>query len=153
MKSILAALALLSTAGSAAASGALGCTAEDKAVKFDLAADVTHGAVSPISKFHGTVEIGDEDAAQDLRRLDLSAADLSQYWLDAQELRLLVRKRLVTDKPSDSADLEIKTLSLGEDNEGHFEGGYKLTIHDLDETGAGQENTLTFTGKASCFAE
>ncbi|MCC2687925.1 MAG: hypothetical protein K0S21_728 [Rhizobiaceae bacterium] len=144
---------LLLTAIEAAASGAIGCGAEDHAASFDLAAGVTHGMGAPTFNFRGDLEILDETVAEDLRRLSFEDRHLAQYWLDGDELRLLVFREREAEAQYGSVELTIRTKARGEEDAGSYEGAYEIEVYDLGESGHGEGKTLILTGEVSCFAE
>jgi hypothetical protein len=144
---------LVLTAVEAAASGALGCGAEDEASSFELAAGLTRGMGSPTFNFRGDLEILDQSVAEDLRKVSFEDRHLAQYWLDDEELRLLVFREREGEAAYGSVELTIRTKARGEDDTGSYEGTYEIEVYDLGQGGSGEGRTLTLTGEVSCFAE
>jgi hypothetical protein len=139
--------ALLSAAGSAAASGGLSCEIEDKSARIAIMSGVTHGMGSPVFNFKGALEILDSAVTDDLRKAEFDG--LTQYWLDGQDLRLWLYRERAADKPHGYVELTILT-QVGEDDEGVYSGSYKLAVSDYS-TDEGQN--WNFEGPISCFVE
>jgi hypothetical protein len=143
---------LVILAGEAAASGGIGCGAEDQSASFELAAGVTRGMGGPTFNFRGDLEILDRTVAEDLRKLSFEDRHLAQYWLDGDELRLLVFSEREGEGLYGSVELTIRTRARGNDDAGSYEGSYEIEVYDLGTSG-GEGKTLTLTGVVSCFAE
>src|SRR4051812_8890326 len=90
MRAIVCAATLLSSVGAALASGGIWCSADDKAVKFQVEAGVTRGMGGPTFNFRGDLEILGRPAGDSRRKTVFEDSNLAQYWLDDKELRLLV---------------------------------------------------------------
>jgi hypothetical protein len=90
MRTIFGVTTLLLSAGSAFATGGIWCSAEDAAVKFLVEAGVTRGMGGPTFNFRGDLEILGRPVGDDLRNTVFEDSNLTQYWLDGKELRLLV---------------------------------------------------------------
>jgi hypothetical protein len=140
--------ALLSTAGSAAASGGLSCDVEDKDVRIAVSSGVTRGMGSPIFNFRATLEILDEAVTEDLRKTEFEGAHVAQYWLDDQGLRLLLYRERAGDKPHGYVELTI--LTQAGDDEGVYGGTYKLSVFDYSNE---KDQSWTFEAPISCFVE
>jgi hypothetical protein len=150
MRGVLCLLVATLAAGPALAAGGLSCEAKDKAVKFSVESGVTHGMGGPVFNFRGTLEVLDKAVAKDLRKISFSQAELTQYWLDADDLRLLLYRERTGDKPHGYVSIEIKTKSV---DEGSYRGRYGLTVFDTTEGSEGEGKMINHEGKVSCMAE
>jgi hypothetical protein len=143
---------LLSTAA-ASASGGISCSADDAAAKFELMAGVTRGMGGPVFSFQGDVEILDQTVAEDLRKLSFERSHLAQYWLDGEELRLLLYRERDGDKAHGFVELTIRTKVKGEADEGVYDGTYELQVFDTGDSSSAEGKTQSFPGTVSCFVE
>ena len=76
----------------------ISCGANDAAVKLtsrELAS--LAGMGSPVFDLRGEIEILDRPVAEDLRKVSFDDAHLAQYWLDGEELRLIVYREREAD--------------------------------------------------------
>jgi hypothetical protein len=151
MRSIIAIAAFVSAANTTAASGGLSCDVEDKSVRVSIASGVTHGMGSPIFNFAGKLEVLDKTVAEDLQKAEFSDAHVAQYWLDEQNLRLLLYREREGDKPHGYVELLIQTQAG--DNEGLYGGSYKMTVFDTTGDTSAEGKTVTADGEVSCFVE
>lgn len=150
MRAIMTAMSILLAAGPAVASGGLSCGAKDEAVKLTIESGVTRGMGSPVFDFRGEIEILDNAVAQDLRRMSFDKAHLAQYWLDGEELRLIVYREREADKPHGYVEVMVKTKS---GDEGDYIGQYSVTVFDMADAAAGEGKTFNFSGRATCLVE
>ncbi|WP_245235584.1 hypothetical protein [Mesorhizobium erdmanii] len=88
MRTIICVTMLFLSASTAHATGGIWCSVDDAAVKFQVDAGVTTGLGSPTFNFRGDVEIKARLADDQLRKTTFENSNLTQYWLDAKELRL-----------------------------------------------------------------
>ena len=135
------------------ASGGISCSAEDKAASFELMAGVTHGMGSPVFSFTGELQILDAAVAEDLRKQVFEQGNLAQYWLDGEELRLLLYREREADKLFGSVELTVRARTRGDEDAGVYEGTYGLAVFDMGESGTGEGRELNFSGDVSCFVE
>lgn len=143
-------MSILLVAGPAGASGGLSCSAKDEAVKLTIESGVARGMGSPVFNFRGEIEILDKSVAEDLRKISFDGSHLAQYWLDGEELRLIVYREREADKPHGYVEVMVKTRS-GDD--GDYIGQYAVTIYDTDGISGGEGKTFNFTGRATCLVE
>ncbi len=153
MRLTLGIAVLFMSAGAASASGGLTCSADDKAVKFELMAGVTRGMGGPVFSLQGGVEILDRTVAEDLRKLSFERSHLAQYWLDGEELRLLLYRERDGDKAHGFVELIIRTKVKGEEDEGVYDGTYELQVFDTGDASSAEGKTQSITGAVSCFVE
>lgn len=150
MRAIITAMSILLAAGPAVASGGLSCGAKDEAVKLTIESGVTRGMGSPVFDFRGEIEILDNAVAQDLRKMSFDKAHLAQYWLDGEELRLIVYREREADKPHGYVEVMVKTKS---GDEGDYIGQYSVTVFDMADATGGEGKTFNFSGRATCLVE
>ncbi|MEJ6782228.1 hypothetical protein [Aminobacter sp. Piv2-1] len=150
MRAIMTAMSILLAAGPAVASGGLSCGAKDEAVKLAIESGVTRGMGSPVFDFRGEIEILDNAVAQDLRKMSFDKAHLAQYWLDGEELRLIVYREREADKPHGYVEVMVKTKS---GDEGDYIGQYSVTVFDMADATGGEGKTFNFSGRATCLVE
>ncbi len=132
------------------ASGGLWCTADDAKVKFEVESGITRGLGNPLFNFRGELEILDKAVADDLRKTKFDINNLTQHWLDADELKMVLYWERTSEMPFGLVDLLIETKSV---DEATYEGKYTLTVSDMNGDTTGEGKTFTFDGKASCGAE
>ena len=136
------------------ASGGVHCSADADGVAFDVEGGVSRGMGAALFSFEGKLEIADMPVASDLARMAFAREHVAQYWLDGEDLRLLLYREREGDKPHGHVELTIETKTPpGGDGEGTYEGEYRLAVYDLGQQATGEGETATFAGKVSCFAE
>lgn len=145
-------LALSLFASPAMASGGLSCTADDGKVGFDIQAGVTRGMGGPVFSLAGELTIKGGDVAADLAKTKFERDNLAQYWLDGEELRLLLYKERAEGEFG-SVELTVRTKALGEEDEGSYAGDYALQVFESTGEGSGDSRTTDFAGKVECTAE
>lgn len=150
MRTIFCATTLLLTAGSAFATGGIWCSAEDAAVTFRVEAGVTRGMGGPTFNFRGDLEILGRPIGDDLRKTVFDGSNLTQYWLDGKELRLLVYREHEVANTYSSVELTIMTKAS---EEGTYDGHYSLAIYEGTADTGGDGMPAALTGKVSCGAE
>jgi hypothetical protein len=150
MRAIICTTALVLSAGTAFATGGIWCSADDAAVKFQLDAGVTTGMGGPTFNFRCDLEILGRPAGDGLRKAVFEDSNLTQYWLDDKELRLLVYREHEVANTYSSVELTILTKAS---DEGVYDGQYTLAVYDgatdVDKDG----KPVELTGKVSCGAE
>ena len=150
MRSLIVGACLLAGVGPAAASGGLSCDTKDKAIRLSIESGVTRGMGSPIFNFRGTLQLNDRRVADDLRKTQFEQEHVAQYWLDGKNLRLLLYRERVGNKPHGYVELIIETKG---DGEGGYNGAYRLTVFDMTGDKTGEGKTLAFKGKVGCFVD
>ncbi|MER9965337.1 hypothetical protein [Mesorhizobium sp. M0060] len=150
MRAIVCAATLLLSAGTALASGGIWCSVEDKAVKFQVDAGVITGMGGPTFNFRGDVEILDRPVGDDLRKTLFEDSNLTQYWLDNKELRLLVYREHEVANTYSYVKLAILTKAS---DEGVYDGRYLLEVYDGTTDADRDGKPAELTGKVSCGAE
>ena len=151
-RNTIALLAFALGVSPAMASGGLSCTADDDKVGFDIQAGVTRGMGGPVFSLTGELTIKGGDVAADLAKTAFARDNLAQYWLDGEELRLLLYKERAEGEFG-SVELTIKTKTLGEEDEGSYAGEYALNVFESTGEGSGDSKTTDLAGKVECMAE
>lgn len=131
------------------ASGGLQCTVEDDVAVVTVESGVTRGMGGPVFNFRATSVIRDDTVAGDLRTMVYDGEHLAQYWLDGEELRLLLYAERA-EGAHGFVQVEIRTTA-GE--EGLYEGSYDLTVFDMTGDTTGEGRTLRKEGAVECFVE
>lgn len=135
------------------ASGGLNCSSDAGEVAFDVGGGVTRGMGSPLFAFEGRMTLRIKDVAADLARTTFTRDDVAQYWLDGEDLRLLLYREREGNKPHGYVQLSLETRARGGDDEGIYDGRYALTVFDA----VGEYNvegvTVNRAGNVTCFAE
>ena len=150
MRSFFCMAALLSSAGAASATGGIWCNVDDAAVKFEVAAGVTTGMGGPTFNFRGDLEIKSRPVSDGFRKTVFEDSNLTQYWLDDKELRLLVYREHEQANSYGSVELTILTKAS---DEGVYDGRYTLAVYDVVADVAKDGKPVETTGKVSCGAE
>jgi hypothetical protein len=150
MRAIICATTLLSSAGVAFASGGIWCSADDAAVKFQVDAGVTTGIGGPTFNFRGDLEILDRPVSDALRKTMFEDSNLTQYWLDNKELRLLVYREQEVANTYSPVELTILTKAS---DEGVYDGNYTLAVYDGAADADKDGKPAELTGNVSCGAE
>ncbi|MEP9387914.1 hypothetical protein [Mesorhizobium sp. KR9-304] len=152
-REILTMLAVL-TCQPAFASGGIHCSADAGGVTIDVGGGVTHGMGGPLFSFEGKLEIADKAIAADLGETAFAREHVAQYWLDGEDLRLLLYREREGDKPHGYVELTIQTTARGgDDGEGFYDGRYKLSVFDATEENGGEGVTVEREGEVVCSAE
>ncbi|BAV49552.1 hypothetical protein MesoLj113a_03510 [Mesorhizobium sp. 113-1-2] len=150
MRTIICAAMLLSSAGTAFASGGIWCNVDDTAVTFDVGAGVTRGMGGPTFNFRGDLEIKARPAGDGLRKTVFEDSNLTQYWLDDKELRLNIYREYEAANTFNSVELTILTKAS---DEGVYDGQYTLAVYDNAADTDKDGKPAELTGKVSCGAE
>jgi hypothetical protein len=149
----LASLFALSTTA-AFASGGVHCSADAGGVTIDVGGGVTRGMGGPLFSLEGEVAVAGEGIAADLGKTAFAREHVAQYWLDGEELRLLLYREREGDKPHGYVELTIRTKARpGDDGEGFYDGRYELTVFDMTNENGGEGVTVTREGEVVCSAE
>ncbi|TSE06214.1 hypothetical protein C1D09_020970 [Mesorhizobium intechi] len=150
MRTILCVAMLLTSAGTAFASGGIWCSVDDKVVTLDVGAGVTRGMGGPTFNFRGDLEIKARPAGDGLRKTVFEDSNLTQYWLDDKELRLNIYHEHESANAFSSVELTILTNAS---DEGVYDGQYTLAVHDNAADTDKDGKPAELTGKVSCGAE
>ena len=137
--------------GGAFASGGLSCEADDKNVALSIESGVTRGMGSPVFNFRAEAGLKLAKTPADMKTTAFEQANLAQYWLDGEDLRLVLYREREGDKPHGYVEITVLTKAKGEQEEGTYEGNYELTV--FDGTGDGDPLQLEAKGTVSCFSE
>jgi hypothetical protein len=136
------------------ASGGLHCSTDADGVTFEVGGGVTRGMGGPLFSFEGTLEIADKAVATDPGRTEFAREHVAQYWLDGEDLRLLLYREREGDKPHGYVELTITTKARpGDDGEGMYDGRYALSVFDTTEENGGEGVTVSREGAVECSAE
>jgi len=148
MRLFIASAIFIVVGGSAQATGGISCEAEDRATRIRLDAGVTSGMGAPIFAFAGKTEISDERVPADLRTTDFAREHVAQYWLDNQELKLLLYRE--REDAAEHGYVEATVTTRG-DGAGTYKGDYALTAYTVGRSGEG--TTISLRGKILCEVE
>jgi hypothetical protein len=136
--------------GNAWASGGFSCTSQGGSGTIELNAGVTTGMGGPIFSFSGSAAVSDRDVAVDLQKTDFEKDHVAQYWLDKEDLRVLLYRERPADKEHGYVQVEIKTKSVSGDD-GSYTGTYQLTV--WDTAGASEPKEEKVEGPIACLGE
>jgi hypothetical protein len=154
MRVVFLGLAFALSTTAASASGGVHCSADADGVTFEVGGGVTHGMGGPLFSFEGEVAITGDGIAADLGKTVFMRQHVAQYWLDGEDLRLLLYRERENDKPHGYVELTIQTKARpGDDGEGFYDGRYDLTVFDATEDNGGEGVTVKREGEAVCSAE
>ena len=138
----------------AMASGGLNCSADAGGVTFDLSGGVTRGMGAPLFAFDGKLEARIKGVAADLGRTTFTRDHVAQYWLDGEELRLVLYREREGSQPHGYVQLSLESKARGgDDDEGSYEGRYALTFFDSVDENNMEGLTVNREGDVACFAE
>ncbi len=136
------------------ASGGVHCAAEGDGVTFEVGGGVSRGMGAALFSFEGRLEMADKAIAADLGRTEFAREHVAQYWLDGEELRLLLYRERQGDMPHGYVELTIETQArAGDDGEGMYDGSYMLRVFDMTDENGGEGVTVSREGAVECFAE
>lgn len=146
--------AFVLSAGAALASGGVNCSADADGVAFEVGGGVSRGMGAALFSFEGTLAVADPGVADDLAKTSFAREHVAQYWLDGEELRLVLYREREGDKPHGYAELTIRTKArAGDDGEGVYDGRYTLSVFDMAAGNDAEGATTRREGDVSCFAE
>ena len=140
----------LAGAAPAFASGGLWCTVEDSQVAFSIESGITRGLGNPLFNFRGALAIKGTAVAADLRNSAFTIDNLTQHWLDADEMKLQLFRERGGDGPVGEIDLLIETRAV---DEASYEGRYAIRVSDMTGDTSGEGTVVEITGTVSCGAE
>ena len=149
MRIVFAGLFSLLLTGSAFASGGISCMGDDEKAKFEVGGGVTHGMGGPLFNFEGTIEILDKSVADDLRKISVTREHVAQYWLDGQDLRLVIYRERAE---GDHGYVEL-TIRTQVSEEGVYGGQYELEVYETRGVTGPEGKTIEIKSTTSCFVE
>ena len=150
MRILAATLAILALVPRPAlATGGFSCSVADRNLKLNAEGAFSHGAGAGVVNFGGSLEVLAKAAPEDLRKLDLAQEHLTQRWLSAKDLRLLVYRERSGSGPHGSVELILQTIRRGGE-EAPYRGSYVLNIYFLSADGSSEGRTITLRGPAEC---
>lgn len=136
------------------ASGGVHCSADANGVSFDVGGGVTRGMGGPLFSFEGTLALKISGINADLAQTAFEREHVAQYWLDGEDLRLLLYREREGDKPHGYVELTIETTARpGDDGEGMYDGRYTLSVFDMTDENGGEGVTVDREGVVECSAE
>ncbi len=136
------------------ASGGVNCSADADGVTFEAGGGVSRGMGGALFSFQGMLEIGGKDIAADLGKTEFAREHVAQYWLDGEDLRLLLYREREGDKPHGYVELTIQAKARpGDDSEGMYDGRYAVTVFDMTDENGGEGVAARREGAVTCFAE
>jgi len=136
------------------ASGGMHCSADAHGLTIDVGGGVTRGMGGPLFSFEGTMEIADKRLAADLAKTEFAREHVAQYWLDGDDLKVLLYRERDADKPHGYVQLTIETEARpGDDGEGFYDGRYELTAFDITNENGGEGVTIERSGVIACSAD
>ena len=152
-KTIMAMMAVLACQP-AFASGGVHCSADADGVTFEVGGGASRGMGAALFSFEGKLDVAGQDIAADLGRMSFAREHVAQYWLDDEDLRLLLYREREGDKPHGYVELTIVTKARpGDDGEGMYDGRYTLAVFDMTEENGGEGVTVEREGDVECSAE
>jgi hypothetical protein len=144
LRAVAAFAAMLAGATSAAATASLGCSAEDKAVKFTAEGTLSRGIGEGFVGFRAELEVLNNSLPAELRSLQFTAEHLTQRWVYGREIKL----RLYREVTAGSAELVVQTRGKSSDDLDQ-RGSYVVNIEENASPG-GESKNLKLRGRASC---
>jgi hypothetical protein len=147
MRGVLVTAGLLAWVSPAAASGGLWCEAKEAAAAIELQAGVSRGMGGAVFTFDGSVRIDDPRIADDMRFIAFTQEHLAQYWLDGEDLRLLLYGEREKGEHG-YIELTIRTVKA---DELEYRGDFQITVFDL--SAPEDRQTTKFAGPILCSAE
>lgn len=139
----------LAMPGEATASGGLGCEGDAGKAKFTIESGVTRGMGSPVFQFRGQIETTDRAIQPDLRKVAVTGEHLAQYWLDGEELRMVLYRERAQ---GDHGYVELTVLTRT-DGEGGYSGRFEIVYFETAGDTSGEGKTIKAGGEATCFVE
>ncbi|HEY6632794.1 MAG TPA: hypothetical protein VIZ90_15185 [Rhizobiaceae bacterium] len=140
-------------ASAAFASGGIHCSADADGVTFEVGGGTSRGMGAALFSFEAKLELADKAVAADLGNTTFAREHVAQYWLDGEDLRLLLYREREGDKPHGYVELTIGTKARPADGEGMYDGSYVLSVFDMTDENGGEGVTVSREGRVVCFAE
>lgn len=141
-------------ASAALASGGVHCSADEDGVAFEVGGGASRGMGAALFSFEGTLSVGEPGLADDLATTAFAREHVAQYWLDGEEVRLLLYREREGDEPHGYVELTIRTKARpGDDGEGMYDGRYALRIFDMTDENGGEGVMVSQDGEATCSVE
>ena len=144
--------ALLASTQTAFATGGFSCSIDDKAVRFETMAVVSHGLGEQIPQIKAELDIRAAGTPDDLRKLDLSES-VTQKWYYDRDLKLRFYRKRDGDKTHGYVELVIQAKRKKGQDETSYRGDYVLTVFDLGSAGGSDGKTTTRRGRATCSGD
>ena len=142
---------ILAGALPAAATGTLGCAANDEAAQVDVHGIVPYSSAAPLLQVQAEIKASLPGIAADLGSMTFGSEHNSQYWLDATSLNLLFYRERAVAGPFGSTTLVIKTTRNDSDEEGAYAGTYAIEGYEVPASG-GEAIIVHVKGVIECFA-
>lgn len=152
MRAILVPVLMALACQPAFASGGVNCSAAADGVSFELGGGVSRGMGAALFSFDGKLEVAGDAIADDLARMEFSRDHVAQYWLDGEDLRLLIYREREGDKPHGYVELTIETKARPGDD-GIYDGRHAVRIFDMTDENGGEGVTVDREGDEECFVE
>ena len=149
---LLGLVVLLASTQTALASGGFTCSINDKAVKFDAGAVVSHGLGEEFTNFKAKLEVRVPGTPEDLRKLDLSE-HLTQKWYHGHDLKLRLYREREGNKAHGYVELVLEARRKKDAEDIEYHGNYILTVYDLSQTSGSEGTTITRRGRVACSGE
>lgn len=154
VRAILAPALITLACQPAFASGGVNCSAAADGVTFELGGGVSRGMGAALFSFDGKLEIAGDAIAADLARTAFTRDHVAQYWLDGEDLRLLLYREREGDKPHGYVELTIETKARpGDDGAGIYDGRYAVRVFDMSDGNGGEGVIVDREGDVECFVE
>ncbi len=152
MKLIFTSLLLLLGLNSPAlATGGFSCEIDDSNLQFEAESALGTGMGAPILNLQAHAILKIKGTPNDLQELDLRT-HLAHSWIDHPDFRLHFYLEREGETPHGTYELVIVTKAS--DDEGTYEGDYRLTIFYTEPPANQVEGAyLKATGKVKCFIE
>jgi hypothetical protein len=103
--------------------------------------------------FAGKMTASGAGIGADLAQGEFAREHVVQYWLDGEELRLLLYRERGGDAPHGFVELTIRAVASGESDEGVYAGRYSLTLFDMTGEGGSEGITVDHEGDVECLVE
>ena len=133
------------------ATGGFSCTIEDSNLQFEAESALGTGMGAPILNLKAHAKPKLKGTPNDLQELDLRTY-LVHSWMDHPDFRLHFYMEREGETPHGTFELILTTKAI--DDEGTYEGDYRLTIFYTELPADQVEGAyLKATGKVKCFIE
>jgi hypothetical protein len=143
---------LFASTQTAFATGGFSCSIDDKAVKFETMAVVSHGLGEQIPQIKAELEIRTAGTPDDLRKLDLSES-VTQKWYYDRELKQRFYRERDGAKKHGYVELVIQARRKKGQDETSYGGTYALTVYDIASADGSEGKTTTRRGRVMCSGD